>query len=161
MYKPRAKTWKIGVIPFLLFFIVGCPGGYTSYEAQHPLSDKVGFSTSGKLKDGTRVSYEIKRKSHLSFHPVEQVMYKKNGTNIIADYDGDGKVDRILIGKSNEVVGREFFGMRLRYNESILSEAEAREIIHDADRIFNRVKVALDVDEKLESYEKKVKNPFR
>jgi hypothetical protein len=66
-----------------------------------------------------------------------------------------------LIGKVNELIGYEFFGLRLRYNKGILTEAKAREIIHDADRIFNRVKVSLNVNVKLESYTKSVQNPFR
>ena len=160
MNRLEIKIFIVAFIPFLLF-MVGCTGEYAPYEVQHPLSDKVGFNVLGKLNDGTRVGYEIKRETYLSFHVIEEVIYKKNGTNIIADRDADGKVDRVLIGESNQLLGREIFGMKLRYSETTLTEAEAREIIHDADRIFNRVKVELNVDEKMESYEKKVKNPFR
>ena len=152
---------KLGIGVFALTLSLGCIEDIENYNLGHPMSDKVGFSVSGKLEDGTGVSYKIKRRDRLSFQPLEEVVYKRKGLNILVDYDADGKVDRVLIGKANELIGTEFFGLRLRYNKVILTEAEAKEIMNDADRIFNRVKVALKVSKKLESYSKKINNPFR
>ena len=152
---------RLTVIAFLLAVIGGCVEGYTPYEIEHPLSNKVGFSLTGKLKDGERVDYKVRRKSPLSFQVVEEVRYKKDGSTVLVDYNADGNVDRVLIEQVNELLGRDFFGFRLRYNKGVLTEEEAKEILHDADRIFNRVKVELNVNEKLESYTREVKNPLR
>lgn len=158
----RNKTGlKFGIGIYILTLLSGCVEGYEAYESKHPLSNKVGFYVSGKLKDGTKISYRVKRRHRLSFQTLEEVIYKKNGHNVLIDFNADGKVDRVLIGKADELIGREFFGLRFRYDEKTLTEAKAKEIIHDADRIFNRVKATLKVNDKLESYGKSVKNPFR
>ncbi|MDY6843464.1 MAG: hypothetical protein SVW57_05170 [Thermodesulfobacteriota bacterium] len=146
----------------ILTSFASCTGDLTALEPKHPLSDKIGFSLSGELEEGIKVSYNVKRRHPLSFQPMEEVIFTKNeNTNILIDYDANGKVDRILLGESNELIGRIFSGLQLRYNESTLTEAKAREIIHDADRIFNSVKVKLKVNTHIKLYTKTVKNPFR
>lgn len=157
----RKRIFGLGVVLFLLAMTVSCDKAFTAHELGHPLSDKIGFSVTGRLEDKTTVSYKIKRRHPLSFQPMEEVIYRKNGHNILLDFDADGKVDRVMIATTNELIGRDLFGLRLRYNKGIFTEAAAREIIHDADRIFNRVKVALNVNEKIAVYRKSVKNPFR
>ena len=158
----RKKAMIFFILPCVLSFMTGCLfEEYNILQSEHPLGDKAGFFLSGKLEDGTEVSYQVRRSSPLSFQVVEEVTYKKDGSHLLVDYNADEKVDRVLIGKTEELLGRGYLGFSIRYNKVLFTESKAKEILHDADRIFNRVKVELKVSQKMDSFTKAVKNPFR
>ena len=105
---------KFGIGLLTITLITGCIGGYIFYEIHNSLSDKIGFSVTGELEDRTKVSYKVKRKHPLSFQTLEEVIYRKNGDNILIDYSN--------LKKHYQVKIRHFFRQN-KNQKTLIAEA--------------------------------------